>query len=185
MPATKLTYAELSELPDDGLRHELLDGELVMTAAPSFRHQTITVRLVRAFEDFFDEHGGGQALIAPLDVKFSDHDVLEPDVVVVLADRYNTRTDRGIFGVPSLVIEVVSDSRYDRVRKRERYAHFGVPQYWVVDPESDRVEVYRLIEPGHYAKPEIFEPGDTLRYEPLKDFTLDISELMEPEFRDR
>ena len=69
-------------------------------------------------------------------------------------------------GVPALVIEIVSDNRMDRVRKRDIYARVGVDEYWIVDPEADRIEVYRLIG-NLYAKPEIYEAGETLVYGPL------------------
>ena len=176
MAETLLSYADLETFPDDGLRRELIEGQLVVTASPITRHQQLVVRLIVAFYAHLSEHGGGQVFPAPYDVVLSGHDVVEPDVIFVADERANIVGERNVTGVPSLLIEVLSDARTDRVRKRDLYARFGVPEYWIVDGEADRVEVYRL-ESGGYGKPEILEPGDTLTLEILAGFTLDIDIL--------
>jgi Uma2 family endonuclease len=114
--------------------------------------------------------------IAPLDILLSDSNVLEPDVFFVADSQSEIIDEPNIEGVPTLVIEVLSEPRIDRVRKRDIYARFGVPEYWIVDPDADRVEVYRLRD-GGYGKPEIFEPGEQLVYPLLEGFVLDLSQL--------
>ena len=172
-----LTYADLWSFPDDGLRRELLDGELVVSPSPFMRHQEILLRLGVLFANYVASHGGGRVFIAPLDVVLSDHNVLEPDIFFVADDRREILA-RGthVFGAPSLAVEVVSNSRMDRVRKRDIYARFGIPEYWVVDPDADRVEVYRL-EGDRYAKPEVVESPDVLTYGPLPGLHIDLTEL--------
>jgi Uma2 family endonuclease len=177
MPETgTLTYADLQAIPWDGKRRELLDGELIVSPSPFVRHQRLVLRIGTALAKFLEDHGGGEAFAAPLDVVLSDTNVVEPDVFFVPDRLSSILTDRHVMGVPSLVIEVVSDSRMDRVRKRDIYARFGVAEYWVVDPDADRVEVYRLAGDG-YARPEIFEAGDILTVADLPDFALDLSGL--------
>jgi Uma2 family endonuclease len=170
------SYADLATFPDDLLRREIIDGELIVTAAPYLRHQQIVGELHWAFLSHLKAHGGGRIFIAPADVVLSDINVVEPDLVFVADDRLHVLTEKNVQGAPSLVIEVVSDSRMDRVRKRDLYARYGVPQYWVVDPETDRVEVDRLAGET-YRKPEIFTPPETLTYEGLPGLAIDLTAL--------
>jgi Uma2 family endonuclease len=171
-----LTYADLAAFPDDGSRRELIDGKLIMTPSPRTRHQQIVFRLVGSFYVHLSAHGGGQAFPAPYDVLFTDRDVVEPDLVFVPDEQAGIITDLHVRGAPALLVEVVSDPRLDRVRKRDLYSRFGVREYWVVDPDADRVEVYRLRE-GTYGKPEILEAGETLTSEILPGMRIDLATL--------
>ena len=172
-----LTYADLAAFPDDGLRRELLDGEIFVSPSPRVRHQEIVLSLGTAFRTYVAEHGGGRVFIAPLDVILSDTNVVEPDVFFVADTQSEIITEMNIQGAPALVIEVLANPRIDRVRKRDVYARFGVPEYWIVDPDADRVEVYRHDGTG-YGKPGILEPGETLRYEGLPGFEIDLTALL-------
>jgi Uma2 family endonuclease len=177
MPQGRMyTYADLEAFPEDGLRREIIDGELFVTAAPYLRHQRILRDLAGIFWSHVKAHGGGEMLFAPTDVVFSDQDVVEPDILFIPDDRGSIVTPKNIQGSPALVVEVVSDTRMDRVRKRDLYERFGVPEYWIVDPEADRVEVYRLAA-SEYGKPQILEPGETLTYGRLPGFEIDLNEL--------
>jgi Uma2 family endonuclease len=172
-----LTYADLASFPDDGFRRELLGGDLLVTPSPNTRHQVVTLELAALFRAHLRSHGGARVFIAPLDVLLSDRDVVQPDVFVVLDSQREIVTGANVRGVPALVVEVLSDPQVDQVRKRDLYARFRVPEYWVVDPTADRVEVYRFTPPG-YGKPEIVEPGEALRYEPLPGLQIDVAALL-------
>jgi Uma2 family endonuclease len=141
------TYDEFARLPDDGNRYEVIGGELYVTPLPTPNHQKVAVRLTTALETFLVSHGLGE-VFGPLDVLFGEGDYLEPDIVVVLRERMTIVTDRGAEAAPDLVVEVLSPKTAlrDRGIKRERYAHFGVPEYWLVDPQRRQIEVYRLRE---------------------------------------
>ena len=143
-PDERMTYDDYAALPDDGLRRQVIDGEVFATPAPSIRHQKLVRDIVVAIEVYVRGHGGGQVFLSPCDVVLSEYDVVQPDVIFVADDRIEVVTTANIRGVPTLVVEVVTDSRMDRVRKRDLYARAGVPTYWIVDPEADRIEVYRL-----------------------------------------
>ena len=158
-----LTYADYAALPDDGRRYELIDGELFEMAAPSTRHQDIVLRLGYAFLDHVRRHGGGRVFVAPCDVVLSDTVTVQPDIVYLSDADVHRITAPNIQGPPTLVVEVLSVPRHDLVRKRELYARFGIPEYWIVFPDADRVEVYRLAGPA-YAKPEVLEPGEQLAH---------------------
>lgn len=170
------TYADLAALPDDGLRREIIDGGLFVTPAPDLRHQRILRDLAGSLWTHLWEHGGGEMLFAPVDVIFSNSNVVEPDLLFVPDDQRNILTEKNIQGSPALVVEVVSDTRMDRVRKRDLYERFGVSEYWIVDPDADRIEVYRPAA-GRYGKPEILEPGETLTFDGLPGLSIDLARL--------
>jgi Uma2 family endonuclease len=81
-------------------------------------------------------------------VLFGEGDYLVPDLVWIRRERIGIISDRGIEGAPDLIVEVASPATADRDRgiKRERYANYGVPHYWIVDPRQRHVEVYRMLE---------------------------------------
>lgn len=142
------TYDEYARLPEgDGNRYEIIAGEMVVSPSPHHQHQLASVRIAGIFENFTHEHGIGQ-IYAPVVVLLSATDYLVPDLVFLKHDRRGIRSDRGFEGPPDLAIEITSPSSAfrDRGLKRERYALFGVPLYWVVDVTLQQIEVYRLAE---------------------------------------
>jgi Uma2 family endonuclease len=159
------TYAEYARLPDDGKRYEIIAGEVHVSPSPHYRHQLAGIRITGIFENFTREHGIGQ-LYGPLDVLLSGSDYLIPDLLFLRHDRRAILSDRGLEGPPDLVIEIVSPSSIlrDRGLKRERYALFGVPLYWVVDVALQQIEVYRLAEDPN-GPPEVVT--DTLVWHPV------------------
>jgi Uma2 family endonuclease len=175
-PKRLLTYEDFLAFPDDGVRREIIDGEAFVTPAPVIRHQRLVGFLFNALYNHVEAHGGGLTFVSPVDVRLSEHDVVEPDIVFVADDRLGIIQEKYILGSPSLLIEVVSDPRTDRVRKRDLYARAGVPEYWVVDPDADRVEVYRL-ETDRYPKPAIVEPGERFGTDLLPGLAIDATDL--------
>jgi Uma2 family endonuclease len=180
-PETGLTYEDLLAFPEDNLRRELINGELIVTAAPGTRHQRVVKELVVALAAYERAHGG-EVLPAPYDVFFSDVNVVEPDVIFVTAENLRRLEERFLRGAPDLVIEVSSPStrRLELRRKLELYQRFAVPEYWYVDLEADRVEVYRLAE-GSYRTPILLRRGDTLDSPLLPDFSIELGSLLGPE----
>jgi Uma2 family endonuclease len=144
------TYEEFARLPDDGNRYEVIAGELYVTPAPETPHQEASARLFMRLRSFADQHGLGTVLYAPVAVLLSDGDYLEPDILFLRRDHAHYRTRKAVEGPPDLVVEILSPAtaRRDRVLKRGRYARFGVAEYWIVDLDALRVEVYRLQEDG-------------------------------------
>ena len=128
VPETLLSYADLAAFPEDGIRRELIEGRLYVSPSPRTRHQRIVLRLASAFHAHLTQYGGGEAFPAPYDVLLSDHDVVEPDVVFVADNQAEIIGELHVTGVPALLVEVLSDARMDRVRKRDLYVRFGVPE---------------------------------------------------------
>ena len=177
-PRKLLTYEDFLAFPDDGVRREIISGEVFEIPSPAVRHQDLVLFVGAALYNHVDSRGGGRVFVAPLDVRLSEHDIVEPDVIFVADDRLEIIQEKYILGAPTLLVEVVSDPRTDRVRKRDRYARAGVPTYWIVDPDGDRVEAYREAG-GSYGKPAIFEPGDTLTMDALPGFAIEVARLFD------
>lgn len=173
----QLTYADYAALPDDGLRWELLDGELAMTPAPKTRHQEVLRRLVVYFSQLLERHGGGRVFMAPFDVVLAETVVVQPDLVFVADADVHRITEANLQGPPSLVTEVISDPTRDLVRKRELYARFAIREYWAVNPDLDRVEVFNLAG-DTYPAPTVLEPGDHLATDLLPGLTIDVANLL-------
>lgn len=146
MAKTLLTYRDYAALPDDGRRHELHDGELSVTPAPTPRHQIVIGNFADVLRAHVRATGAGLVLFAPLDVILSPTTVVQPDLVYLDPTRLGQISGRGIEGPPTLVIEVLSPSTaaIDRQTKRRLYARHGVPYFWLVDPEARAVEALVL-----------------------------------------
>lgn len=148
------TVDDLLDLPDDGNRYEVLDGELFVTPAPSLDHQRAVSALSRLLTDYLVSNRVGEALISPADVTFSPRRLVQPDVFVIPFAEAGRKAARFTdVGRLLLAVEILlpSTARADRVKKRRVYREEGVPEYWIVDldartierstPADDRVEV--------------------------------------------
>ncbi|MGH7612423.1 MAG: Uma2 family endonuclease [Gemmatimonadales bacterium] len=149
----RYTAEEIRQFPDHRVRYEVIRGELFVTPAPGWRHQQAVLELATLLREYLDRTGLGRVTVAPFEVELTEDSAVQPDVLVVLADRAHQLIPERLLGPPSLAIEVVSYSskRTDRLQKRRLYQEEGVPEYWVVDPELRRVERWR---PGDEA-PEV------------------------------
>jgi Uma2 family endonuclease len=149
-PDLKLTYDDYLTFPDDGKRHEIIDGEHFVTPAPNLKHQAVSGNLFFALRAFLEMHPLGRLFAAPADVILSDIDVVEPDLLFISNARLDRMTRANIQGAPDLVIEILSPGtrKTDEVTKRKRYEHFDVLEYWIVDPELETVKVLRRTEKG-------------------------------------
>ncbi len=141
----KLTYEDYRQLPDDGKRYEIIEGELYVTPSPTTQHQRVVFELAKWLDSFVRGRSLGEVLIAPLDVVLSEHTVVQPDIVFVSAERLDRVRENGIFGAPDLVVEVVSASTRERDAglKKRLYLRSGVVEYWLVDPEEGTLTVVR------------------------------------------
>ncbi len=143
--AVKFTYEDLLSLPEDGKRHELIDGDHYVSASPSTRHQTVSMNLSWLLRSFLKDNPIGVVFAAPTDVIITDFDVVVPDLVYIAAGDRERISARGIEGPPDLAIEILSDStrKVDEVTKRKLFERAGVAEYWIVDPLLELVKVHR------------------------------------------
>jgi Uma2 family endonuclease len=147
----RLTYEDYAALPDDGRRYELHEGELSVTPSPGLSHQEILGNVFAILRSHVNATGLGKVFVAPVDCILENVTIVQPDIVFVETARHSIMSERGIEGAPTLVVEVISPSSggIDRRRKRQLYARYAVPCYWIVDPPARRIEAYQLAQDGY------------------------------------
>jgi Uma2 family endonuclease len=177
----KLTYDDYAAMPEDGRRYQLVEGELFVSPSPSSRHQRILMVLVNALYDFVKARKLGEVFAAPLDVILSEEDTYQPDIVYVSKARKRLVVPEGIRGTPDLCVEILSPSnrKLDVKVKRARYAKFGLPELWIVDPDEDTVRIYRPAEDAN-APVRTLSENDTLTTDLLPGFALKLAAVFEP-----
>lgn len=170
----KRDWAYYRSLPGDE-RWELIDGELYAMAAPLMLHQRLSGEL---FAHLWMHFRGKSCEVwpAPIDVKLSEYDTVQPDLAIVCDAAQITETH--IEGPPPLAIEVLSPSsvRHDRIRKFHLYARFGVREYWVVHPTPAMAEVF-LLEGPHYVARGTYSDTDILESPSFPGLRLDLSTI--------
>ena len=123
---TRLTYADFVLFPDDGLRHEIIDGVHYVTPSPTRRHQRVSRRLSFALESYLSAHpSAGEMFYAPFDVVMSNWDVVEPDLLVIAGDQQDILTEKNVQGAPALVIEILSPGTRRRDEQIKRHSSSG------------------------------------------------------------
>lgn len=161
---TRLTYEDFLRFPDDGLRHELIDGVHYVTASPAWRYQELLGRLYLAIGNHLAAHPGiGHVVLSPFDTVFSRWDVVEPDLIFVATNQLDIVTEANIQGAPALVVEILSPStrKRDLGIKQQLFDRGGVREYWVVDPVANDVAVYRRGPDGGVPKVSQLSADDT------------------------
>ena len=174
-----LTFDDYLAFPDDGARHEIIAGRHYVSAAPYLDHQRISRRIQFQLYEQIELPGRGEVFNAPTAVQLSDHDVVEPDLLVVLAERDSYLSARKVEGPPDLVVEILSPSseRRDRELKLRLYERAGVGEYWIVDPIARQVVKYvrreTLLEPaGSF--------GDQVAFDGLPGVVVDLGPVWGP-----
>jgi Uma2 family endonuclease len=174
-----MTIDDLATLPDDGNRYEVIGGELFVSPAPSLRHQYLVGELFKQLSGHVNDQRLGVVFAAPVEVQLSPHDVVQPDVVVVLRHRLDRLQELRIVGAPDLVIEVISPGSRgtDLVRKAALYASHEVQEYWVVDPEAESILVQAHQE-GRFVP--VAGHGGRLRSRTLPGFEVNEADFFAP-----
>ena len=169
-----LTYADYAELPDDGRRYELHEGELSVTPSPGTRHQRVKNKLFDVLLHHISAHRLGELFDAPLDCILSDITVVQPDILFIDAQHASLVSERAIEGAPTLAIEILSPStvQIDRRRKAQLYASHGVPWYWIVDPVGREIQAYEL-ENNTYRLAGRLAGTEPIALPPFDDLVLD------------
>jgi Uma2 family endonuclease len=163
MALSQITWQDVQQLPDDGHRHEAIEGELYVTPAPSLRHQRISMRLTLVLHQLLADPGHGELFYAPTGVEFPvTEEGVQPDLVFVSTERRGIISAAWIRGAPDLVVEILSrtTAHRDRGVKLKLYERQGVEQYWIVDPDARVVEVWTF---GDVAQSERFTKGLPVR----------------------
>ncbi|MFH1896950.1 MAG: Uma2 family endonuclease [Candidatus Desantisbacteria bacterium] len=179
----KFTYGDYLNWPNEE-RWELIDGVAYdMSPAPLRRHQEIVVELSTQFHNYL-KNKSCKVYVAPFDVRLPEADesdeeietVVQPDIVVV-CDK-NKLDDKGCKGAPDIVVEILSPytAKKDMLTKYHLYEKHKVKQYWIFDPETKEVVVFKL-ENDKYGKPEEYKKEDTIRVDIFTDLEIDLSAI--------
>jgi len=180
LPAVyKLAAADWERFPDDGLLYEILGGELYVSPPPTTGHQRISGHLYARLREHLSTGDRGEVFYAPVGVRLSDHDVAEPDLVVVLAKNATHVGEQAIDGPPDLVVEILSPGTAGRDlgEKRDLYEQSGVAEYWIVDPKAGAVEVLTL-RSGRYTRFGFFRRSEHLRSAILPGLEIPLAEIL-------
>lgn len=182
-PGVKLTYDDFVLFPEDGQRHELIDGAHYVTPSPARKHQAIVWNLTLLVGNYLRDQPVGRAFSAPFDVVFSEFDVVEPDLLFISSARLlDVLTTKHVRGAPDLVVEIGSPTtrKRDETIKRRLYERFGVSEYWVIDPEAESVRVYRRTGEGYARAVELtLERNDVLTTPLLAGLDLPLERIFE------
>jgi len=143
-----LTGEDYRALPETGPRHQLIEGELIMSLTPNRYHQDISRNLEFLLLKYLEKHPIGKIYHAPFDVYLTQYNVFQPDILFVSKARLSSLTEAGAEGAPSLVVEILSPRTavLDKESKRKVYAREGVEELWILDPERKTVSLFRLQE---------------------------------------
>jgi Uma2 family endonuclease len=162
--ATKLTYDDYLRFPDDGQRHEIIEGEHYVSPPPIIRHQRILLKLSYLMQSHLETEQSGEILFAPVAVLLSEFNIFEPDLLYLSNERRELLTLKNLQGSPDLVVEILSPSTRSRDErlKRDVYQRTGVREYWMIDPDRNLVDVYRWKQPECSEKPLRLGIGESL-----------------------
>ena len=178
--AKRWSYEEYYRLTPESHdeRYEIDDGELVPMPSPTVTHQRIIMQLASLMRTFVQAHDLGETFISPLDVIFEEYNLAQPDVMFVSKARSEIVKDRGVFGAPDLVVEVISPSstRRDRQDKSSKYLRFKVQEYWLVNPAERSIEV-RVWRADHWAVHSLARDTGTAESLILPGFTVDLAQI--------
>jgi len=178
-----LTIADLEATPDDGNRYELIEGELYVSTAPSYLHQSILMKIAIAVSGFLAVHPVGE-ILPGIGVIFDDFSGVIPDLVFFTNERKDHILAGGrLTAAPDIAIEIVSpgasNERRDRQIKRKLYSTQGVGEYWIVDPETRSVEIHRKLHEAGFAMAENLQIGDELTSSYLEGFRLPVQAIFQ------
>jgi Uma2 family endonuclease len=171
------TYEEYYRL-DDERRYEIIDGALRDAPAPNSSHQDWSRELTLIVATYVKRNALGKVLAAPFDVVLDPENTVQPDLIFVSAAHLSIIQKRAIFGVPDLLVELVSPSsvRRDRYDKKGLYTRFGVKEYWIGDPANQALEVLTL-KNGQYELLCCAEERGKLTSLLLPGLEFDVSEM--------
>lgn len=174
------TYEDYRDLPDDGYRYEIIEGELYMTPAPNIGHQRSSGELEYALQTFVKTRNLGIVLHAPCDVILEPKATpVQPDILFVAKERLDIITEQNVHGPPDLIIEILPPATrdFDREKKFALYEQAGVQEYWLVDPDHHTIEVFVLAE-GAYTLLGRFGAGELARSQILAGFSVAVEEVV-------
>lgn len=141
------TMMEVFNSLPEGTMVQLIENNLVMSAAPLDRHSYLVLEIGSELRNFNKKSKLGEVRVAPTDVYIDKKNVYQPDIFFVSLERIHIKKANGWHGAPDLVIEILSPTtaKYDLEDKKDVYERYGVKEYWIVDPADNSVTGYYLV----------------------------------------
>ena len=173
------TEADYFRLPETNRIIELSKGKLIMTPAPTTQHQKISGKLYFSLYGYVSENNLGEVCYSPLDVRLWEGNIRQPDITF-MSNEHLDRITRQFWGIPDLVIEILSESTID-VDKESKYLEYkkaGIPEYWIIDPFRQIIEVFAL-EGGDYITFGRWGIGKIAKSKLLDGFEVRVDEIMD------
>lgn len=175
----KYSAQDFERLPEGPPYYQLIEGDLIMSPAPSYSHQRTVGKVFLKLSRLLEEKGQGEVLISSIDVYLDEKNVFQPDIVVLLKEGKAKVEEKGIFGPPDVVVEILSPSTayYDLIVKKEVYERAGVKEYWILDPNRKTFEIYKNTEEGLKLSSQAREKGKVLSE--ILDLEIDLKDIYE------
>lgn len=172
------SYEDYLELPSDGKTYQIIGGELHMVPAPGTYHQKVSRNLGFILWDYVKKINWGEVYYAPTDVVFSSTDIVQPDIIGISKDRLGIVKEKGIFGTPDLVIEIISSTTraIDTKLKKVLYERYGAKEYLLVYPEEKKLEVY-LLRQGRYTLRGVYLKDQEIELVSIHGLIIDLKEV--------
>ena len=171
------TWERYLEIPDDGKLYEVIGGELLLRPTPNVRHQLVLGGLMAVLGNHARELELGKVLPGPFDVILSDQNVVDPDIVFFTNERLGL-IEEWAMGAPDLIVEILSTStsRRDTEVKFDLYARFGVPHYWILNPDERVLIAFRLAD-GKYERAALCQGEDHFQPELFDGLTIELGQV--------
>lgn len=172
---------------DDSQRWELIEGvPYCMTPAPTLQHQSILGEIYRQFANYLVGKTC-QAFLAPFDVRLPSNQEADEDVKTVVQPDLTIACDRsmlrktGCFGVPTLIVEIISPSsaKTDRIQKFNLYEKVGVKEYWIVQPDEKTISVFKLGNTNRYGRPTTYAEDHSIQVGIFPDLAIDLQTVFD------
>lgn len=165
-------------LPETNRIIELSEGRLIITPSPTTQHQTVLGELFALIRDYVLANKSGKIVISPMDVRLWEGNIRQPDIVF-MSNEHRDRITEKYWGVPDLVMEILSEStaKEDKTNKFYEYAKAGVQEYWIADPAERSIEVY-VLEKGTYRLLGKWNAGGVARSEVLTGLAVAVSDII-------
>jgi Uma2 family endonuclease len=181
LPQPKLlTYDDYARLtPTDSGNYELHNGKIIFMPSPLSPHQNISMNLSVEMGGFIRQNKLGKLLAAPMDVRFTPNDVVQPDLLFISNEKLD-RIKRIVEGAPDLVVEIKSDGNTatDMSYKKYLYETSGVLEYWIIYPNKKTISVYTLME-DELRFQKTLTLADTLKSMVLTNFEMSVAAIFE------
>jgi Uma2 family endonuclease len=167
-------------LPDSNMIIELSDGVITMAPTPTPTHQRVVRILGFSLHQYITTKKLGEIFLAPISVRLWEGTIREPDILWLRPEHSDYVNETHIEGAPDWVAEVISPSskKTDTETKMFEYAHAGIPEYWLLDPKRETIQVYVLAE-GAYTLHSTYKRGDVAKAQTIPGFEIAVSEVFD------